>query len=89
MARGQVHVGQVGHVPGAHDDAAGIGVVLDGFHGLLDLVDVPSVVIGPGPPLVAVNVPQVTGFLVGPFVPDAYSVGLQIGHVGVSLEEPE
>ena len=40
VARRQGHVGQVGDVPGAHDDTAGVRVVLDGIHRLADLIDV-------------------------------------------------
>jgi hypothetical protein len=57
MARRQVHIVQVAHVPGADDDAAGVGIVLDGFDGFTDLVDESAFIIGPRTPLVTVDMP--------------------------------
>ena len=47
VAGREVHAVQVGHVPRAHDDASRVGIVLQGVHDLLYLVDVASVVVWP------------------------------------------
>ena len=47
VARGKVHVVQVGHVPGTHNDAARSGIVLDGLYRFLYLVDMSALVVGP------------------------------------------
>ena len=47
MAWREVHLGQVGYVPCAYDDASGVGIVADIVDGLCDLVDRAAVVIGP------------------------------------------
>lgn len=88
MARRECHAGDVGYVPGAHDDAARLWIVLYGLDHLLDLVDVTAVVVGPRPPLVAVDVAEIS---VGasPFIPYPHSVVLKILHIGVPFQEPE
>ncbi len=40
MAGWELHAVDVRNVPGAHNDAAGIGVLLDGVDGLLDLINI-------------------------------------------------
>lgn len=55
---------------------------------LLDLVDDAAVGRGPGPPPLAIDRPQLT-LGVGPFVPDADAVVLQIGDVGLAAQEPQ
>jgi len=75
MAGRQVHIGQVGHIPGIYDNATRIGIVFYLVDGLADLIYVTAPVIGPGAPLVAVDMSQITVF-VGPFIPDAHSVFL-------------
>lgn len=47
VAGGEVHVVEVGHVPGADDDSARVGVVLDVMDGLGYLVDVAAAIVGP------------------------------------------
>ena len=47
VARGEVHVVQVGHVPSTHNDAARSGIVLDGLYRFLYLVDMSALVVGP------------------------------------------
>ena len=53
-----------------------------------NLVDGAAFVVGPRAPLLAVDGTKVA-VLVGPFVPDAHPVGLQIGYVCVAAEEPQ
>ncbi len=88
VAGRQVHVLQVGHVPGADDDAPRIGIVADGLDRLANLVDKAAVVVGPRAPLVAVDMPQVA-VGIGPLVPDADAVLLEILHIGIPAQEPE
>ena len=88
VAGGQVHVLEVAHVPCVDDDAPAVGVVPDGVDDLLYLVYVASLVVGPRAPLVAVDVSEVA-IRVGPLVPDAHAVVLQVLDIGVAIEEPE
>ena len=88
VARGKIHVGEVRDVPGAHYDSAGIGIVSDVVYGARDLVDGSSVVIGPRAPLIAVDMAEVA-VGIGPLVPDADAVVLEITDVGVAGEKPE
>ena len=88
VAGRQVHPVQVGYVPGAYDDAPRVGIGTDGLYRLADLVDAATPIVGPGAPLVAVDVAQVA-VGAGPLVPDAYAMLLQVLHVGVALQEPE
>src|SRR3546814_4430562 len=53
-----------------------------------DLVDVAAVRRRPGAPLRAIDRAQLA-LRVGPVVPDADAVALQVGDVGVALEEPQ
>ena len=62
--------------------------MLDVIHRLLDLVDDRPVSGRPGAPLRAVNRPQIA-ILVGPLIPDADTIFLQIGGIGIAIEEPE
>src|SRR5690606_11645964 len=88
VARRELHRGQVADVPRADDLAPRVGLVADLSNQLGDLVDVASVGSGPVAPLLAVDRPEVA-VGVGPFVPDADAVLLQVAHVGVALQEPQ
>ena len=88
VAGRQVHVAEVAYVPGAYDDAARVGILLDGLYRFADLVDEAALIVGPRTPLIAVDVSQVA-VCVGPFVPDAHAVVLQVLHVGVAPQKPE
>ena len=55
---------------------------------ILYLVNDTAIVVGPGAPLVTVDGTQLA-VLVGPLVPDAHAVFLQILHVGIAVEEPQ
>ena len=70
------------------DVATGIRVGLDLLHQLGDLIGVGAVGIGPTAPLVAVDGTEVAVFI-GPFVPDADPILLEVGNVGVALQEPQ
>ena len=88
MARGQGHLLDEGGIPGTHDVAPAVRVVLDSVDELYDLVGMASAGVGPGPPLVAVNGTEVA-VLVGPLIPDADPILLEVGDVGVALQEPQ
>ncbi len=82
------HLVQVGHVPGAHDDAARVGVGPERFDHLADLVDMAAVRRGPATPLHAIDRAQVA-ILAGPFVPDGDAALLQPVVAAGAGEEPE
>ena len=67
---------------------ARIRVFLQSFDEVNDLVEVTAVMGWPGAPLIAVDRPEVT-VGIGPFVPDMDAVFLQIGNIGIALQEPE
>ena len=88
MARHERHLRQVGDVPRAHDDAAGVGLLAQEADGLGDLIDVPPVRRRPAAPLHAVDRAEVA-VLVGPLVPDRDAVLLQPADVPLAAQEPE
>ena len=57
--------------------------MLDGLYRFADLVDRSAVIVWPRAPLIAVDMAQVA-VSIGPFVPDAYAMLLQVLHVGVA-----
>ncbi|MNF38376.1 hypothetical protein D3C84_193210 [compost metagenome] len=88
MARRQSHLLDQCRVPRRDDQPARIGVALDHRDQLGDLVDRLAVGRRPVAPLVAVHRAEVA-VGVGPLVPDAHAVVLQVLDVGVALEEPQ
>src|SRR5690606_27176449 len=88
VARLQRHLRQVGHGPGTAHEPARVRVAPDLLDHPADLVDLAAVAAGPAAPLPAVDRPQLALF-VGPFVPDADLVFLQVGDVGLALQEPQ
>ena len=88
VAGGQGHVGHVGDVPGRHDEAARVGVLLDLAFDFGELVDNAAAPVGPRAPLPAIDGAELAVF-VGPFVPDAHTVVLEVLNVGVAADEPE
>ena len=88
MARHQRHLRQFGHVPCADHQATRIGIALDLVDQPLHLVDRLAVGAFPTAPLLAVYGAQFA-VLVGPLVPDADLVVLQIRDVGLALQEPQ
>ena len=47
-----------------------------------------AIVVGPRAPLVAIDMPQIAIFI-GPLIPYAHSVVLQIFNIGVACQEPQ
>ncbi len=88
VARRQRHLVELAHVPGADDMAARIGIALQAFDHVGDLIDMPPVGRGPGAPLPPIDRTELA-VLVGPLVPDAHPVLVQIAHIGRALQEPE
>ena len=84
VTRRQRHFVDVCDIPGAHNDASAVGVVLNEIQGLRDLVDLLSVRSGPASPLHAVDGPEVAVF-VGPFVPDRHFVVVEVLDVAVTV----
>jgi len=88
VARLQLHLRQVGHVPGRHDDASRVGARLDELDRSADLIDRLAIGRSPAAPLNAVHRPQVA-VLVGPLIPDV-DVLLQQGlDVRLAAQEPK
>ncbi len=88
VARAKGHLGEVAHIPGRYDEAAAVGVALDFFNYVPDLVVRGAICARPATPLVAVNGAEVA-FGVCPFVPDFYAVLFEISNVGIALKKPE
>jgi len=88
VARRQGHAVHIAGVPGRNDVTAGVGIVFQTVYQLADLVDQAAVRRFPATPLFAVDRAEIT-VLVGPFVPDSNPVFLQVGNVGIALEEPQ
>ncbi len=88
VARHQRHLRQFRHVPGADHQAPRVGIALDFVHQPLHLVDLAAVGAGPAPPLLAVHRAEFA-LRVGPLVPDADLVVLEVGDVGFALQEPQ
>jgi hypothetical protein len=88
VAGRQRHAVDIAGIPRRNDVAPGVRVVFQAVHELADLVDQASVRGFPAPPLLAVDRAEIAIF-VGPFVPDANTVGFQVGNIGVALQEPE
>ena len=83
------HLVQLGHVPGADDDAAAVGIALELLDDFGNLVDMRAVGLGPAAPLHAIHRAQVAGLLVGPFVPDGAAALLQPLHIAVAAQKPQ
>mmetsp|Transcript_50959 Transcript_50959/g.119503 ORF Transcript_50959/g.119503 Transcript_50959/m.119503 type:complete len:266 (+) Transcript_50959:42-839(+) len=88
VAGHQRHLGQVGHVPGADDDAAAVRVGLERLHDVGDLVDMAAVRRRPAAPLHAVDRAEVA-IRPGPLVPDRHAALLQPLDVAVAAQEPQ
>ena len=88
MAGHQRHLVELGHVPGADQDAAAVGVGFQGVDDLLDLVDVPAAGRGPAAPLHAIDGAE-AAVLGRPFVPDGAAALLQPAHVAVAAQKPQ
>ncbi|MNN40055.1 hypothetical protein D3C81_1541150 [compost metagenome] len=88
MARRQRHLLDQRRVPRRDDQPARVRVVLDHRDQVADLVDRFAVGRRPVAPLVAVHRAEVA-VGVGPLVPDAHAVVLQVLDVGVALQEPQ
>ncbi len=69
VARHERHLGQVGHIPSADDDAARIGVGFERVNHIADLVDVLAIRCRPATPLHTIHRTQVA-VGAGPFVPN-------------------
>jgi len=65
-----------------------VGILLDLLDNIRDLVYFSAVGSWPGSPLVAVNRTEIPLFI-RPFVPDCYSVILQVFDIGVSRQKPK
>ena len=89
MAGHQRHLVQIGHIPGADDDAAAVRAGLELFDDFGNLIDMAAARLGPAAPLHAVHGAQVASFLVGPFVPDGATALLQPFHIAVTAQKPQ
>ncbi len=87
MAGSQGHFSQVAGVPGGDNLPAGSGMALDFSDQRGDLVDMATIRTDPVAPLLAVHRAQIA-VPVGPLVPNAHVVFLEVGDIGVAFEEP-
>ena len=88
MAGGQGHLVHFCHVPGVDDHTAAIRLIFDLRNDPTDLIYVSAVVVRPRSPLVSVHGAQFAR-RVGPLIPDAHPMFLEIMHVGVAAQEPK
>src|SRR5512138_1771689 len=88
MAWRQRHQLELADVPGAHENAARIGVAPDQIDRATDLIDRLTVRRGPRAPLPTVDGSELT-VLIGPFVPNRNAVVLQVLDVRVAAQEPQ
>ena len=88
MTRHERHLGQIGHVPSAHDHASRVGIGLQCFHEIGNLIDVLSIGRGPTSPLHPIHGPQISIFL-GPFVPDGDPALLKPQVAARTTQEPQ
>ena len=88
VAGGKGHLANLGDVPCRNNVAAGMGLVPEGGDETRDLVDRVAVGAFPSPPLLAVHRAKLS-ILIGPIIPDANPVLLEIGNVGVAFEKPK
>src|SRR5690606_4709295 len=70
------------------NNSAGVRVIPDLLHGVANLVNGLAVPGFPAAPLLAVYRPQVA-ILIGPLIPYAYAVLLQVTGIGIPLQEPQ
>ena len=89
VARHQRHLVQLGHVPAAHDNAAAVGVGLQGFDDVGNLIDMAAIWRGPTAPLHAVHRAQVARLGIRPLVPNAHAAFLEPVVVGRASQEPQ
>ena len=85
---GQGHFVDLGHIPCRHNHSTRVGIVFQLIEHILYLVDGTTIIIGPRTPLVTINWTKLA-ILVGPLVPDANAMVLQIFYVGVALKKPQ
>jgi hypothetical protein len=88
MAGHQCHLVEIGHVPRRDEQTTRVGIAFDLVDDLGDLIDVAAIRGRPGAPLIAVHRTELSIFI-GPFVPDAYAVFLEIAGIGFAPQEPQ
>ncbi len=88
VARCQRHFVQLTHVPRRNDDTARVRVIFQLVHDGGDLVNMTAIRGRPGAPLFAVDRAKVA-VLIGPLIPDADVIFMQVGNIGVALQEPQ
>ncbi len=89
VAGWQCHLIDDSYIPGADNVSAAVGIGLDAFDELFDLINgLGSGCTLPASPLRTIDGAEVAIFIC-PFVPDADFVFLEITNVGVATEEPK
>src|ERR1043166_5169817 len=88
MTGRQGHFVQFPHIPGTDDQPSAVRVVFDLLNDLVDLVNGTTIRGLPITPLSAVN-PAEIAIVVGPFVPNADAVFVEVLDVSVSAQKPE
>ncbi len=88
VARGQRHLVDLPDVPRTHQMPPAAGIVGQPVEQQPDLIDLPPVRRGPGPPLLAIDRPQFA-VLARPFVPDPHTHFVERPGVRVPSQEPQ
>src|ERR1035437_8240544 len=88
MAGRQRHLVKLADVPGAHDQPAAVGLLVDLVNDLIDLVNGSAIRGAPIAPLRPVN-PAEVAVLIRPLIPDGDPVLVQVFGIRVTAEEPE
>ena len=88
VAGRELHLAEIGNVPGRNHKTTGIRIATDLLQQPFDLVMGLPVRPLPGAPLAAIDRAEVAA-LVCPFIPDRDAVLLQIFDVGIALQEPQ
>src|SRR5437660_12860164 len=88
MTRRERHLVEIGDVPGADDQATGIGIAPDFLEDPADLIDVLPIWSGPRTPLISIDGTELAS-RIGPFVPDGDVVLMQPSDVGLAAKEPQ
>ena len=88
MAGHEFHLRQIGHIPGADNHPAAVGIVFDLVNNVLHLVYHHPAGAFPTAPLLAIHRPQVA-IGIGPFVLDADIMILQVFDIRIALQKPQ
>src|SRR5262249_6670207 len=88
MARRQRHAFDLGGIPGGHDQPARIRVSPGFIDDIGDLVDATAIGGRPRAPLMPIDRTEIA-VGVGPFIPNAHAMLVEVFDIGIAAQEPE